>query len=521
MNNSYLKQVKYIKNTLRQYTDDSFISVMLAIFNESNQKTDFLQRLPWAFFLTYKWKLIEPNGKTNIDRNNLVEIIDKVHSLQSYASNLKSEGQINLKIRPLLINQALYQVPFAEQIHSIFRQYHWFTNGDKYFSIEFERLTSLAISDFYKISYWFIVLASGYNKQSITVSLSDVLVNLHPMFSIQTIINYLQFTACTKNELRGYALQHNKPESPSWEYFSDTPFIYKPLLIQNNKVTIYNKYLLNESLSNLAPETLKFHLKEAFKSKLSIEMELYMQTMFKRYNLNFITEENIRGIYSKKSIQQSKVVDFIIKEENCNIYIDAKAIEPSIVVKTESNPETLRKRLADSFIKGAIQTQCCAKSLIQSGVLHKNEQDIALIVLHKDHFIANADDLIKDIDTDLPRRIREQNEEIFINLSRTYYITIDDLELFIEYCSVNNISIGEVMNKFSKDDMNPATKKYIFSMHLQNIDGNSGKLYSDLQLVLDEFSTSLEKSYKNKNKFWSNKISYYQNCISRIIAAFT
>ena len=100
---------------------------------------------------------------------------------------------------------------------------------------------------------------------------------------------------------------------------------------------------------------------------------------------------------------------------DCNIYIDAKAIEPGIVVKTESNPEVLKQRLTDSFIKGVIQTQCCARNLINKGILQKNQQDIALIVLLKDHFIANADDLIKDIDSALPDRLKDQNAEIFIS----------------------------------------------------------------------------------------------------------
>jgi hypothetical protein len=516
MSEIYKQKVTNIKRKLRKYDDISFLNMFMKHMEHSeNHELGILRKRPWCCFLSLKWKLTSNTNNNQVMLyNDFRAIIQEIYDLQIEATDFSTTLPIELELRRFLIPQLLYQTPFITELNSLIRQYIWFCDSnEQYFSTTFTKITGVTLLEYYSISLHMIILSDKQvDKEAFRLSYSDIIVTLHPKFSIDTLAKYFSFVSNTLSSLSSFLKPFTQKGNPEWEYFEDTPLLLKPIIMNKNDAYILCKPVLITSLVNLVPKALKLEKKSEYKVIFGKIMESYIGGIINQQNYSFYNEEELKEIYSLHNIK-GKVVDYVIKEKEATIFIDSKAIEPEIIVKTSSSPEQLKARLDGSFIKGVIQGQTCAERLEKCKNYTPSTNDVILIITHHDHFISSGSKLNKLIAPELEKDIVAKLQKVRVPFDRTYYLTVDDFELLIEVSTRKKIAIHEIISIFQKDDLQNNSSKFSFTQHLRSMTVND---HFESQSISNTRMSLLKDIYTPVIKpsiFWDNKIQYLFQCL--------
>ncbi|HHF3067799.1 TPA: hypothetical protein ACPJ09_004566 [Vibrio diabolicus] len=512
MSNKYQNGVKKIKCDLSRFTDISFIKNLMKHFNEGEKHGySLVKKLPWCCFLALKWKL-GGSGSNSVDmtERDFNKIINAVFNLQSHAADFKVDLPIDLQLRRFLIPQLLFQNTHAFYFESVTRQYQWFCKSENgYFNQVFEEETKLDLDDYYGITLCLILLSSTHrSNESFSMSYGDLLVKLSPYYSIDAISRYVKLVSLDVEKMKDYCGGYINSSNPPWEYFEDTPLLFKPIVTHNNYLHFISKTIFISGVSNLVPFLLKKKKKEEFKTEFGPLLEEYLGDVINDSGYKYITENKVKDIYRENSIK-GKVVDYVIFEDTATVFIDSKAIEPEVVVKTSDSPEQLKSRLDGSFIKGIEQSQACACMLEKCNKYTPSHKDVALIVTHKDHFISTGRKVCDLISTSLVNTIENEYEKIRIPLTRTYYITIDDFETLIELCKVKQISISDVVNVFEEKDSDNLTMRFNFYQHMREVSDIQYSAHPLIEQLKETLFDQAVDILKHNKKSWSGEIDRY------------
>ncbi|HCP1430578.1 TPA: orthopoxvirus A36R protein, partial [Escherichia coli] len=214
---------------------------------------------------------------------------------------------------------------------------------------------------------------------------------LIPYFSPETLKNYLNLVSVKWSELRAFMVQFRDEQQKDIEYFLDTPMLSKPFIQIDEGLVVLSKHILRASLSGLVPSLLKKDLGSAYKDKFGKAMENYIETLLTEVFPKVKTERQIKELYRKHQVsEKTKVVDFILEEDEGNVYIDSKAIEPDKTVKYSNTAVVIKQRLGNSFIKGVLQGLDCARTINKINGNKKSKRDSLIIITHMDHYISTG-----------------------------------------------------------------------------------------------------------------------------------
>lgn len=511
--NKYLQKVVAIKKKLNEYDDESFIRKMYEHFQTiRNPQNGIISNFPWCCFLALKWKLTEPT-KIHVKvmtKNDFIKIINKIYNLQTDAMEFLDRSKVLLSIRRMLINQMLYQAPMKAELDSLARQYHWYCNYEGgYFEKSFNTICQITLEDYYKISAYFeIVSCIDDGKESTFIPDKVYLIHLVPYFSPEIIKSYLKLTSVRLSELRDFMAKYKNPHDKDNEYYQDTPMLNKPMILVDDGIVILSKHILRASLTSLVPYLLKNEYAEDYKEKFGRVMERYVKGMLEELPAKLTYEKEILSSYKKNGIT-GKVVDFILNEDSANVYIDSKAIEPEKTVKSSNFASHIKGRLKNSFIKGVLQGQECARLFNEINAVKKNKKDSLIIIVHKDHYIPTGKMIEEVLDPTIFSLIEKRYGSLAINKERIYYMTINEFERLIEVCKEQKISITSVIDACSENDSNSRTKKFNVMMHIHTLSTDGipdRKVISEYrEKLFDELIESMGKS----NKHWDGKINDY------------
>ncbi|MDU3572763.1 MAG: hypothetical protein E7F77_18260 [Serratia marcescens] len=512
---NYKGKVTAIKKKLATFTDESFFKNMYSHFQTiRNPKIGIISNFPWCCFLALKWKFSEPNRYKNSEmkEKDFVDIINRIYNLQSETEGLYDNNKILLSIRRMIVNQKLYQVPIKLELNTLARQYYWYSNyGGGYFEREFNELYGITLEDYYKISSYFALLSCVEdNKESVHIALNVYLIHLAPYFGAETLKIYLDLVSIKWAELRIFMEQFKDEQQKEIEYFLDTPMLAKPFIHTDAGLVVLSKHLLRASLSALVPSLLKRERASAYKDKFGKAMESYIGTLLDEAFSNIIKERDIIELYRKNKVHnKTKVVDFILQEIGANVYIDSKAIEPDKTVKYSNTALVIKQRLGNSFIKGVLQGQDCARTINKINGNKMSEKDSLIIITHMDHYISTGKTIEDMLDASFFEMIIEKYGELSIRKDRIYYMTIDELEFMIEVCKVKSITITSLIDLFSKGDASSSTQKFNVMMHLHELHPEGTPDRDIIKKTRDHLFDGLIESMKASNHHWNGRLAEY------------
>jgi hypothetical protein len=222
--------------------------------------------------------------------------------------------------------------------------------------------------------------------------------------------------------------------------------------------------------------------------------ERYVEKALSYSGVSFLNEDKLRLHLS----DTSKLVDFLIVDQDANIFIDAKGVEMGYLGMVSHRPDVIRDKTKSSIIKGIIQGYETAKRISDMdyvGELKRgNKENYLIIVTFKDLYIGNGQDFYQSVAKQkLDEIISEYEGRQWIPLENMYFLSIDDLDLFVEGINMGKISMAEGLRGAVIADMRPESKKFVFRQHVFELCPTS----SIPQYLEDEFERIMH-SFKQK-----------------------
>ncbi|MRV73553.1 hypothetical protein GJ700_17715 [Duganella sp. FT92W] len=508
MGKKYVDAAKKIKTELSRYSKNSILWLSLQALEGSG--TDPINRakaMPNILFLLVKWSM-QTHGALgrDITKKEFNAIANDIYQLQPLAAVLDDTNPFTLKIRSLLMQQVACQTDDVSDMLALARQRMWFCDDSTgYYREKFLLAAGISLDNFFAIAFYFVSLAFGEKPgQLCKVSQANVLIQLTPSISVDDLASFLKLTATRSSKLPEFFSTFREDECPTWEYFSETPFVTKPLILEGKNVIVSNRKVLLRSMGSFVSNFLKTAFREDFKKKFGETMERYVETLLIRNQVNHINEDKIAVIYTREK-KKGKLVDFLIEDAG-RIFLDAKAIEPNDYTSTCVDPTALRERLTSSYIKAIWQGQECSHNL--SGLADfPKKSTFMLVVVHQDHFISTGQKVETELFPELTKEIVAKYGALHIPLQHIYYVTIHDLECLLAFCRVNGKDISEFLTDSARLDADALTAKMVFHMHLPKPDtGHYDDSLADLsEIYLDQLSSVIQANAK----YWNGKVGEY------------
>jgi len=459
--------------------------------------------MPGLIFLLIKWSMQDSNnGEKNIHPKELLSIANRLYQLQAVACDLNAEGSLELKLRPILIQQGADQGRVGDDILSLKRQLDWFEKTDnRYYDDLFKSKTNITIRTFFEISSYLCLRVNA--RQSPVIDIGKILIDLSPWHSFDEIIFYLDFLGIKIDKIPEFMQHHAWPNNPVAEYFSDTPFFSKPLILMRDKIVVSNRRTFLRSMSTLGSVSLKRYDGRKFKEKFGASLEIYVSKILNEAKLIFQTEAITRELYAKNKVK-GKVVDFIIEDKN-RIFLDCKAIEPNAYINTLADQKLLAEGLAENYIKAIWQGQECCHIFNKYGQ-PQEKIPFLIIVVHRDHYLSSGARVQEYLGVDIQNEIGLKYGYIPIPLRHIYYVTIHDFERLIQAGISGIANISSILEGAVQDDMLKETSNLLFSMHLDKI-----KAPNNAELVLSAQSQfEIVHNHVIENaKLWNGEVIHF------------
>ena len=514
---TYEKSVRKIISSIGNYSKFSILKESLGYLSNIESGIEERARaMPHIVYLLIKWSMLSSgHNKINITPKEFSKLTNEIYHIQHLAVKLDSDGNFLLKLRVMLMQQTIPQKNYQRHLITLSRQKYWFANKkDSFYNDSFKKITGISLDSFYSVVFYLSACSIPLAKKIDCIDFSNLVTQLSPKISIEEIAATIKLLALKPENIPTYLKKFELPENPIWEYFADTPFINKPLLINENTISFIEKDLFLRSVSDFISRILKVENMH-FKNNFGATMEDYIGELFKNHNISHFTENEIGGMYRRIG-KKAKIVDFIISGD-VNIYLDSKAIEPNGLVSTSHDPEILRKSLEASYIKAIFQGQECCYTLTQNKVFDPSE-NFLLIVVHQDHYISSGVRLEELIYPELSKEIIEKFGYIPIPIKNIYYITIDDLEILVAMESRKKNSICEILRSSVIRDNKVETHCMLFSMHIEKI--GAPHLNAALRdICAINFNDGISLISEN-SKYWNNKIYefiFHRNKLKKLL----
>lgn len=516
--NEYQRSVASIAAELSKYSKASILNTSLTKLEETAAEGHLQSKtMSHIIFLILKWAASgQIHGTQIITTRELEKLANRVFLLQSLASEFESSGSLELKLRPMIKQQFATQIADKEELLALVRQLFWFSNGENdYYNKKFKAATGLDLKSFFFIAGYFSLYAfENKDKDLLKFDVGVLMHKLTPHVSISNLVDFLKLVGISVDGMHEFLAPLCFKDYPTWEYYQETPFIKKPIILHGNFVFVMNKKLWNRSMSYFVSDLLKAHFGREFKEHFGETFERYVESVIVKMQLPYLTEEQIKSRYLNKQKYQ-KVVDFVV-EDDCRIFIDAKAIEPNDYVSTCMDRDGLSERLKGSFISAIWQGQeCCFNVRQWDGVEAK--ENFLIVVIHQEHFLNNAVRVEKLLVPTLTEEIENQFGDIPIKLENIYYITIYDLERLVQYVSDSGLSLSEFLINCRNLDSNFETSAMLFRMHLDCLSSsfNDRELVDFTQDCLHNFHQFISKNIQ----FWEGKVEQYVQARAHFLRA--
>ncbi|WP_298440737.1 hypothetical protein [uncultured Ferrimonas sp.] len=511
---SYQTRAASIIDDLGRYTDISFVN---AAFNYLSSKTEHpASSMPWVILLALKWKFTsqKKQSQTEITTDEFRRIINKIWNLQSHALKLNRGDDALFSIKPFLRQQLSYQQTKEMYLSQLCRQHIWF-NDNEILNEKFTSISGVSIDDYIKISFLLIIwINQNEQKESSHVSIGDILIRLSPHYCNDKISSYLKFIGMPLEGCEDFFERYKQAHHPRWEYFEDSPLALKPFIYSNHHAITFSRNVFSLGVANLLVNTLKYEMNEDFKTEFGSALEVYVDNLFNIHNLSYIIEKDIINKYRSNSTS-GKVVDFIINEPNGHVFIDSKAIEPTILIKTTDNKKDVEDRLKGSFIKGIIQAQECASKMSELVTLNANIYSI--IVTHQNFMICTARDLDGSINSDLENLILDETCHMPISLDRVFYASISELEHLLDIAKATNKSISEILDEVSTMSKDKFGSRGDLSSYLVELYPNKkSPQLTPINSVSDVIFDEIKLQFKQSEKLWNGQVYEFLSLYSDV-----
>ena len=443
--------------------------------------------------LLIKWILLDDEfnieNERAINDKKLNELLQSVHDLGGITRLPNDFEHHILFFRSMAYQQFIYQYDYS--ISRFSRQMLLFSAlpENSLIHSKFKELVGLDIRRFLEISLVTVARFIGQRNNILPLNWYN---NVLEEYSHDEVKAFLKAVSMPILAVREKLRSMDTRRRSAQEYFEQTPLIEIPLIQTDQGFLCVYPNILYRCLEHFVYDKLRLWNSQSFMDKFGPIFESYVERGIKYTNLQYIAESEI-----KKSLSSSqKLVDFVVFDDDANVFIDAKAVEMAYQGKVTHLSEVVKDKSKVSVIKAIEQAHDVIKHLECYEINHPDlkpcKRNYLLVVTFKELYLGNGRTFYEAIGKDEIDSIYKKYEGYStIKLEDMYFITIDEFDIFIELIKLRKIGLVEGVETAKKSDKDVKTMKFDFNLHLMEW----GK-HSDIPQYLSEKSEHMFNKLK-------------------------
>ncbi len=464
----YYSWYKHIRNKFRKYNSLDVINACVDyLYKPEKDKISELQKLPWLVILLIKWVLLDDEfyvkNKKQLNRKVFFDILQLMRDTGGKARLPSQFEHTILFMRCMSYQQLMYQHKFS--LSYLSRQMILFGTlpDNHYISKHFKLDVGLSISEFLELVLITLTRFMENNSSTLQVNWFDSLSNHYTKESIQ---NFLNSISISLDDLRNNLRENGENRRRSQEYYEQTPFLEYPLIRNGGNYISFLPIILYRSMEHFIYDRMRKINAERFMDKFGDIFERYVEKTLSYASVDYINEKDIIGLLG----HSGNLIDFIVLENDANIFIDAKATEMSYSGKVAHLSQVLKDKTKNSVLKAIKQAHDVLNRIDNISVNNKSiskNKNFLLVVTFKDLFLGNGRTFYETTAKDKIDEIyREYSGKQIIELEDMYFISIEQFDILTELVKKGVVTYTSAIEKAKIDDSAPESKKFDFWLHM-------------------------------------------------------
>ncbi|EGR0032506.1 hypothetical protein FUB09_03935 [Vibrio parahaemolyticus] len=512
---SFDDKASSIRNALKNYTTESVVNLLLQRLHTTNNPHSGLD-YTWISCLLLEWTLeIKPYdfAREATEYDISVEL-NKLWKLQTDASNIERTTNIWLTLRTIIVQQARFQDDQTMHMYFLIRLHTILTECSRSPVIikQFERWTEVSFNEFFELSVYFITRLMRNAEKGTFIPYHEIVRFLCPAYSQKTIQKFLVSVGSNLYGMKVSAEERREKIGklkPS-EFFAEPNLLVRPLINAPNGISTPHSYIASIGISEYVLRSFKASETERdrFRDKFTKAFECYLALVLDLKGIAYTPESNLAALYKQYAVEGKKV-DFLIADNETNVFIDAKGVEPHQMLLLTSNPKVFKDKLAGHILKGLKQASECASILEQNAYpnLAAIEKRYALITTHQDFYIIDGKHLTDYLGEEHSAALTEALGDC-LALENVFIASVADFEGMVDVCKESNTTIDQFLAYCSKKQSQQATSKLTIRMHIHEY----GKLHQlerwspvGSTAIIDDFEqihSELLRKMRESQNYW-------------------
>jgi hypothetical protein len=215
-------------------------------------------------------------------------------------------------------------------------------------------------------------------------------------------------------------------------------------------------------------DTLKTDNPEKFMNSFGKVFERYFHNGLDYSGAIYLKEDEIK----RQLPHGVSVVDFVLKADESNIFIDAKGVELPYLGKVSDNPKVIIGKVKTSALKAIKQANVLNEHLLTAGLNNLRFKPInyLLVVTYSELYLGNGTSFYNSIAKDeIDKITRNISQDAKIPLENIYFLSLESFDLLCSAVKSSDLTFDDVLERAIKNDKSQATKKFDFLQHLHSL----------------------------------------------------
>lgn len=497
----YYERYKTIRNRLRKYDAIGVIARCLEYLHQPTRDRVFYLGLhPWLVLLLMKWTLADESA---VIKGRPWPTLQQVVELWRYTVDLGGKARLpshydhaRLFLRTVGYQQFIYQR--STSLFTIARQQLYFDGlpADHYIPITFKGVTGLELRRFLELAA--ILLLRFLEDRTITSVDAGWFANLDQTYPTPEVQAFLECLTLSVGEVRRRVLSRDlltvsqglQPRS-SAEYYEQTPFIDYPLIRNGSGYVCIDRHLLFRCIERYVYNRLRVEDPNRFMNNFGPVFESYVERAVSYMRLPYVTEKDLDAALDPK--RKTKLVDFLIADDDANIFVDAKAVEMAYQGKGAHESGVLAKWLATSAFKAVEQAHAVMQALPEAPdgdmIVRRRERNYLIAVTYSELYVGNGRILAEAVGVDAIAAITAKfPDDVQIPLENMFFMTVGEFEHLAAAVHEGMTGFASALEKSKAADVDPLSRKFEFQQHL--MEWGVAELFPDYvrEKALDEMA---------------------------------
>jgi len=458
-----------------------------------------ISRRPWVVLFMLKHAVLQPGGGLVMQERDFGVIANKIWKLQDCLVR-DNDPSIILMLRSMIAQQMAYQQSFENKFRSLLLQMELLEISSERNNLIFQKQTGVDIRDyFFLCNYFYGLLHEKSGSAVYKYNLASLYLHFAPSISNQKIILLLKLVATPFKDIPGFMERYRVLDYNSAEYFQESPFLYKPIFLELDGLTVYNVDLLLSGLKVIGFDKLK--QSNGFYSDFGRDVELYIHELLSSVPVQLYSVDDLAKYIPVKA---GKISDFVIRDRNDVFVVESKAVVPNSLMKCAYEPALLEKILKDSFLKGIEQGQETADKLSRTKEFGGSRIRIFIVTLDE-FFIRGGDWVVQHFGAGLVRKLEQQYGELPVPMADISYITLRDL-IDLSYWLRDKPSgeLSQFIEMIEARQTVAAESRMIMAQHIDEIRGDVSGV-AGIEDQADQATSMMESLISENVGYWKKR----------------